>query len=66
MNFLRTIVRMSGARGVTSESSELMDKLDGLPYSATETTLGEQGLERRTQSSFGQFGALLPLLIPDR
>jgi hypothetical protein len=36
-----------------------------LPYSATETTLGEQGIERTTRSPLGQFSTLLPLLFPE-
>jgi hypothetical protein len=37
-----------------------------LPYSITETTLGERGLERTTRSPLGQFSTLLPLLIPEQ
>jgi hypothetical protein len=37
-----------------------------LPYSATETTLGELGFERVTKSPLGQFSTLLPLLIPEK
>jgi len=37
-----------------------------LPYSTTETTLGEQGIERTTRSPLGQFSTLLPLLLPQR
>ena len=40
--------------------------LRGLPYSATETTLGEKGLERITRSPLGQFSTLLPMLVPDQ
>jgi hypothetical protein len=35
-----------------------------LPYSATETTLGDRGFERVTKSPLGQFATLLPLVIP--
>ncbi len=42
-----------------------MDQLlNQLPYAATETTLGERGIERTTVSPMGQFSTLLPLLIP--
>jgi hypothetical protein len=37
-----------------------------LPYSATETTLGDRGFERVTKSPLGQFSALLPLLVPEK
>jgi hypothetical protein len=33
-----------------------------LPYAMTETNLGDQGIERRTRSAFGQFSTLLALL----
>jgi len=38
--------------------------LSQLPSAATETSLGERGLERTTVSPMGQFSTLLPLLVP--
>lgn len=35
-----------------------------LPSAATETSMGERGIERTTMSPMGQFSTLLPLLIP--
>lgn len=64
LNFFRAIARAEG-RAVT-KSDELMRKLEALPYSSTQTTLGERGLERTTVSSFGQFGNVVPLLFPER
>jgi hypothetical protein len=53
------------ANGVAPGAATRMDQmLNDLPYSATETTLGERGLERTTLSPVGQFSTLLPLLIP--
>lgn len=45
-------------------SAVLEQMVAGLPYSATETTLGERGLERTTRSPLGLFSTLLPLLDP--
>ena len=64
LNFFRAIARAEG-RAIT-ESDELTRKLEALPYSSTQTALGEQGLERTTVSSFGQFGNVVSLLFPDR
>jgi len=38
--------------------------LSQLPFAATETSLGERGIERTTVSPMGQFSTLLPLLVP--
>lgn len=52
-------------KGMVPAAASRMDQmLDGLPYSATETTLDEYGIERKTLSPLGQFSTLLPLLIP--
>ena len=64
LNFFGAIARAEG-RTVT-KSDELTRKLEALPYSSTQTTLGDRGLERTTVSSFGQFGNVVPLLFPER
>jgi hypothetical protein len=46
-----------------SESSTALDS--NLPYSVTETSLVDDGIERRTRSAFGQFSTLLALLRRD-
>ncbi len=66
MKFVQAISRASGGTTAARESTELSRKIEQLPYSATETMLGDQGLERITRSSFGQFATLVPLLFPDR
>ena len=66
MKFVQAISRASGGTTADRESTELSRKIEQLPYSATETTLGDQGLERITRSSFGQFATLVPLLFPER
>ena len=63
-SFISAIVAAKGAPSVLSGPVEPM--VAKLPFSATETTLGEQGLERVTRSPLGQFSTLLPLLIPEK
>ncbi|HYN24171.1 MAG TPA: hypothetical protein VES69_03910 [Pyrinomonadaceae bacterium] len=64
--FVEAISRASGGTTTARESTELSRKIEQLPYSATETTLGDQGLERITRSSFGQFATLVPLVFPEQ
>ena len=63
-SFITAIVAARGAPSVLSGSLEPM--IAKLPYSATETTLGELGLERVTRSPLGQFSTLFPLLMPEK
>lgn len=63
-SFFATIIAAKGAPAVASTRIE--DAIAGLPYSVTETTLGDDGLERTTRSPLGQFSTLLPLLIPEQ
>lgn len=52
-------------KGMAPAAGNRMDQmLEDLPYSATETTLAEQGIQRKTFSPLGQFSTLLPLLVP--
>jgi len=63
----RFISAAIAARSGTPVGGNRMDQLlRDLPYSATETSLGEHGLERTTRSPLGQFSTLLPLLIPEQ
>jgi hypothetical protein len=62
--FLSTIM---AARGTPAEELvNLEPAIAKLPYSATETRLVGEGLERITRSPLGQFSTFLPLLIPDK
>jgi hypothetical protein len=63
-SFVSAIIAAKGAPPVASDRIEQV--LAALPYSATETTLGEQGLQRTTRSPLGQFSTLLPLLMPEQ
>lgn len=62
--FVSTVVSAGGTAVHWSDGAEQI--LRSLPYSATETNLGEHGIERVTHSSLGQFSTLLPLVFPDR
>ncbi|MGH9969581.1 MAG: hypothetical protein ACREBG_17545 [Pyrinomonadaceae bacterium] len=65
LNFFLTIARMNGS-SVAEDSSALKSKIEALPYSVTETKMGDYGLERTTRSSLGQFATFVPLLLPER
>jgi hypothetical protein len=62
-SFISAIVAANGGR--TEPLVRIEELIGRLPYSATETTLGEQGIERTTRSPLGQFSTLLPLLFPE-
>jgi hypothetical protein len=66
VKFIQAISRATGGTTAVPESTELSRKIEQLPYSATETKLGDHGFERITRSSFGQFATLIPLLFPER
>lgn len=63
-NFIQAVAVISGTQPLSIKTQDLESKIAQLPFSATETTIGEPGIERRTRSSFGQFSNLLPLLMP--
>lgn len=62
--FVSTVATATGASTGWSHQSEYL--LRSLPYSTTETTLEERGIERITRSPLGQFSTLLPLVFPAR
>lgn len=63
-SFFATIIATRGKPAVTASGIE--QSISGLPYSVTETTLGNGGLARTTRSPLGQFSTLLPLLFPEQ
>jgi hypothetical protein len=63
-NFISAILLAKD--GPTQTPERLGEAIATLPYSSTETTLGERGLERTTRSPLGQFSTLLPLLFPQQ
>jgi hypothetical protein len=62
--FASTIAASKDAGVVSSERTEAAIAL--LPYSVTETTLGERGIERINRSPLGQFSSIVPLLFPEK
>lgn len=62
-NFVSAII---SAKGTTQTPEHLEEAIATLPYSSTETTLGERGIERITRSPLGQFSTLVPLLFPQQ
>jgi hypothetical protein len=63
-SFILAVITARGASTVTSGSID--EAISGLPYSVTETSLGERGIERTTRSPLGQFSNILPLLLPEQ
>lgn len=63
-NFVSAII--SAKDGPTQTPKHLEESIAGLPYSSTETTLGDRGIERTTRSPLGQFSTLVPLLFPQQ
>ncbi len=64
-NFIAAIARAQNTAAKVNDGTALEQQLQ-IPYSVTETSLTEFGLNRRTRSAFGQFGALVPLLFPPK
>jgi hypothetical protein len=64
LSFFRGIARAESR--TFDKSPDLQSKLEQLPYASTRTTLSDRGLERKTVSSLGQFGNVVPLLFPER
>jgi hypothetical protein len=63
-NFVSAII--SAKDGPTQTPEHLEESIARLPYSSTETTLGDRGIERITRSPLGQFSTLVPLLFPQQ
>jgi hypothetical protein len=62
-SFISAVIAANAGR--TEPSVRIEQLIGGLPYLVTETTLGEQGIERTTRSPLGQFSTLLSLLFPE-
>ncbi|MFN2454549.1 MAG: hypothetical protein ABR577_10040 [Pyrinomonadaceae bacterium] len=59
------VAAQSGARPRAADKEELKRALESLRFAVTETRPVEEGFERITHSSFGQFGALARLFSDD-
>lgn len=64
-NFISTLLMLQGRRLTTEEMAGLQNDMRDYTFSSTETRLGSAGIERRTQSAFGQFSTFISLLQSD-
>lgn len=64
-SLIATVRAVRGSQASSSLPPDAEEALAQVPYAVTATTLGADGVERRTRSPFGQFGTLLSLLAPD-
>ncbi len=62
--FINAIASMRGDR-IPLSANALDSVVASLPLMVTETTMGSNGLERRTRSPFGQFSSLISFLAPE-
>ena len=60
--FLATVLMLKQKSLSPTEEQTLQDKLKPFAFAITETSLNETGIERKTESSFGQFSTLMSLL----
>jgi len=59
------LARLSGQSVSQAELQRIEDRIAHISISSTDTRLNENGIDRRTQSAFGQFGNLLSLAVAD-
>ena len=62
-NFVSAVIATKGTPPAAPRRIE--EAVAGLPFSVTETTLDDRGIERITRSPLGQFSTFLPLLVPE-
>ena len=64
-NFIATLLKLQGRRLSNDEVANLQNSLRRFGFSSTETRLNAFGIERTTQSAFGQFSTFISLLQPE-
>jgi hypothetical protein len=64
-SFIRAMTTQKGVRERPVKEAELESALRRLRYAVSETRLVEGGFEKRTRSSFGQFGALASQFVTE-
>lgn len=64
-SFVSAIARAQNTASRVADANTLQQQVQ-LPYSVTETSISDLGIDRRTRSPFGQFSTLVPLLFPAR
>ncbi|HJU56065.1 MAG TPA: hypothetical protein VJ715_15890 [Pyrinomonadaceae bacterium] len=62
--FVTALAAQRGVRERPANDAQLEEALRQLRYAVSETRLADRGFERRTRSSFGQFGALASQFAP--
>ncbi len=62
--FVTALAAQRGVRERPTNDAQLEEALRQLRYAVSETRLADRGFERRTRSSFGQFGALASQFAP--
>ena len=62
--FVASLATLRGSQGAPT-STEIDRFINELPYALTETAIGESGFERRSRSTFGLFGYLVSLAVPE-
>ena len=64
-NFILTLLKLQGRRLSNDEVTNLQNNLRRAGFSSTETRLNAFGIERTTQSAFGQFSTFISFLQAD-
>ncbi len=62
--FVSALMRANRSRETGFKADQIEEALASLRYAITETSLADDGIERRTRSPLGQFGALVAILFP--
>ncbi len=62
--FITALANQRGVRERPLNAAQLEEALSQLRYAVSETRLADRGFERRTRSSFGQFGSLASQFAP--
>jgi hypothetical protein len=64
-NFISTLLKLQGRSLSNDDVAKLQDTSHRAGFASTETRLNAFGIERTTQSAFGQFSTFISLLQPD-
>ena len=65
LGVISVVATIRGRTLSTSQLDEVRKRLNNMDVSRTESTLNSDGIERRSESAFGQFGSLLSLAQAD-
>ncbi len=72
VTYTNDVERVRGCMGAIMQTyqrefpADWETRIAAFPYAATQITLTEKGLTRVTRSPLGQFGSIIPLLLPAR